>query len=568
MSYQVLARKWRPQTFAEVVGQAHVLSGLQHALDSGRLHHAYLFTGTRGVGKTTIARILAKCLSCQHGPTSIPCGQCDACVEIAKGRYVDLLEIDAASRTKVEDTRELLDNVQYAPAKGRFKIYLIDEVHMLSTHSFNALLKTLEEPPEHVKFLLCTTDPQKLPVTVLSRCLQLLLKHLLPTQIAQHLQEVLAAENIDFEAEAVRILAVKANGSLRDALSLLDQAIALGAGHVRQAAVQQMLGVTDQQYLLRLLQSLASGNFSTVMTDLENTLSQGVAPENLLADLARLIIAIAHQQVEPAWSSVQFSAEVLTPFVQQLPAEQLQVWYEILILSRQNLTLAPDPQTGLEMAFLRLMAFRPSAEPLGKAIKIPEAPTRVTQQHKTTPIAAKLKPKSNEPSMLSRASDYAIADLQEVSAPAASECPTADASTPKISPVAKVSLSPLDWDGLVAALPLPGMAKQLARYCTVLRFESGCLTLNIAESHAGLVNDRLKVTMLSALKEICPGIVRLEVVVSASEKALEQSPANQAVKIAEQQQQRIEAQMLEDPTVSYLRENFAVEVVPGSIKAR
>ena len=357
MSYQVLARKWRPQNFKEMVGQQHVLRGLINALDNDRLHHAYLFTGTRGVGKTTVARILAKCLNCETGITSEPCGTCGACQEITAGRFVDLIEVDAASRTKVEDTRELLDNVQYAPTHGRFKVYLIDEVHMLSGHSFNALLKTLEEPPEHVKFLFATTDPQKLPVTILSRCLQFNLKRMTLDMISGHLKHLLEAENIPGEDDSIRLLSRAADGSMRDALSLMDQAIAFGNGSLVLNDVQEMLGSIANDPLLALIKMVASGDGAGIIAKVEDM--AGVTPDFAAATDA--LIAMLHQlAVLQVVKGADEDNDNVRELANHLSKEDIQLYYQIAINGRRDLSLAPDPRSGFEMLLLRMLAFRPT----------------------------------------------------------------------------------------------------------------------------------------------------------------------------------------------------------------
>jgi len=378
MSYQVLARKWRPQAFADVVGQEHVLTALANGLSLGRLHHAYLFSGTRGVGKTTIARLLAKGLNCETGITATPCGQCDNCREIEQGRFVDLIEIDAASRTKVEDTRDLLDNVQYAPARGRFKVYLIDEVHMLSRHSFNALLKTLEEPPSHVKFLLATTDPQKLPVTILSRCLQFHLKALDVELIRKQLDYVLQQEQIESEPRALQLLARAADGSMRDALSLTDQAIAMGQGIVSGTIVSQMLGTLDDEQPLGLIEALVEGSGEQVMTLLNQAASRGVEWEALLVEMLRLLHRIAMVQLLPG--SINDEEESHAPRLRELarvvPPADVQLYYQTLLMGRKDLPLAPDRRMGVEMTLLRALAFHPQtaiAEPVARPATPPQA---------------------------------------------------------------------------------------------------------------------------------------------------------------------------------------------------
>ncbi len=386
MSYQVLARKWRPARFQEMVGQEHVLKALVNALDDDRLHHAYLFTGTRGVGKTSIARLFAKSLNCEQGVSSTPCGICSACKEIAEGRFVDLIEVDAASRTKVEDTRELMENVQYAPTHGRYKVYLIDEVHMLSTHSFNALLKTLEEPPPHVKFLLATTDPQKLPITILSRCLQFNLKNLIPERIVQHLIHVLSEEQIKFEESALWLLARSADGSMRDAMSLTDQAIAFGAGEINEADVRAMLGTIDQRLVYQMLDCLAASDAKALMTAVNDLAQFSPDYNTVLGDLISVLhrIAVAQAIPDAVDNSMGDQAQIIS-LSQQLSAEDVQLYYQVALMGRKDLPFVPDPREGLEMVLLRMLAFRPaSAQPreqrvlangaTAQAISSPEAP--------------------------------------------------------------------------------------------------------------------------------------------------------------------------------------------------
>ncbi|MGU0707847.1 DNA polymerase III subunit gamma/tau [Pseudomonas aeruginosa] len=361
MSYQVLARKWRPRSFREMVGQTHVLKALINALDNQRLHHAYLFTGTRGVGKTTIARILAKCLNCETGVSSTPCGECSVCREIDEGRFVDLIEVDAASRTKVEDTRELLDNVQYSPTRGRYKVYLIDEVHMLSSHSFNALLKTLEEPPPHVKFLLATTDPQKLPVTILSRCLQFSLKNMPPERVVEHLTHVLGAENVPFEDDALWLLGRAADGSMRDAMSLTDQAIAFGEGKVLAADVRAMLGTLDHGQVYGVLQALLEGDARALLEAVRHLAEQGPDWGGVLAEILNVLHRVAIAQALPeAIDNGQGDRERVLALAQALPAEDVQFYYQMGLIGRRDLPLAPDPRSGFEMVLLRMLAFRPA----------------------------------------------------------------------------------------------------------------------------------------------------------------------------------------------------------------
>ncbi|WP_080085909.1 DNA polymerase III subunit gamma/tau [Salmonella enterica] len=393
MSYQVLARKWRPQTFADVVGQEHVLTALANGLSLGRIHHAYLFSGTRGVGKTSIARLLAKGLNCETGITATPCGVCDNCREIEQGRFVDLIEIDAASRTKVEDTRDLLDNVQYAPARGRFKVYLIDEVHMLSRHSFNALLKTLEEPPAHVKFLLATTDPQKLPVTILSRCLQFHLKALDVEQIRHQLEHILNEEHIAHEPRALQLLSRAADGSLRDALSLTDQAIASGDGQVSTQAVSAMLGTLDDDQALSLVEAVVDANGERVMSLINEAAAPGIEWEALLVEMLSLLHRIAMVQLSPAALGSDMAAieQRMRELARTVPPGDLQLYYQTLLIGRKELPWAPDRRMGVEMTLLRALAFHPR-------MPLPEPETPRQSFAPVAPTAVMTPPQVQQPS--------------------------------------------------------------------------------------------------------------------------------------------------------------------------
>lgn len=393
MSYQVLARKWRPQTFADVVGQEHVLTALANGLSLGRIHHAYLFSGTRGVGKTSIARLLAKGLNCETGITATPCGVCDNCREIEQGRFVDLIEIDAASRTKVEDTRDLLDNVQYAPARGRFKVYLIDEVHMLSRHSFNALLKTLEEPPAHVKFLLATTDPQKLPVTILSRCLQFHLKALDVEQIRHQLEHILNEEHIAHEPRALQLLSRAADGSLRDALSLTDQAIASGDGQVSTQAVSAMLGTLDDDQALSLVEAVVDANGERVMSLINEAAARGIEWEGLLVEMLSLLHRIAMVQLSPAALGSDMAAieQRMRELARTVPPGDLQLYYQTLLIGRKELPWAPDRRMGVEITLLRALAFHPR-------MPLPEPETPRQSFAPVAPTAVMTPPQVQQPS--------------------------------------------------------------------------------------------------------------------------------------------------------------------------
>ncbi|MFP6799237.1 MAG: DNA polymerase III subunit gamma/tau [Pseudomonas sp.] len=432
MSYQVLARKWRPRSFNEMVGQTHVLKALINALDSQRLHHAYLFTGTRGVGKTTIARIIAKCLNCETGISSTPCGVCSICKEIDEGRFIDLIEVDAASRTKVEDTRELLDNVQYSPSRGRFKVYLIDEVHMLSTSSFNALLKTLEEPPPHVKFLLATTDPQKLPVTVLSRCLQFSLKNMPPERVVDHLTHVLAAENIPFENDALWLLGRAADGSMRDAMSLTDQAIAFGEGKVLAADVRAMLGTLDHGQVYGVLHALLEGDARGLIEAVRHLAEQGPDWNGVLSEMLNVLHRVAIAQALPeAVDNGQGDRERVLELARVLPSEDVQFYYQMGLIGRRDLPLSPDPRSGFEMVLLRMLAFRPADTHDAPRVALkPLGISQATANPATNPVAG--------------AAIVAPVSVPVVSSPVAQPAPVAEATpvAPVVVPEIPAAVTP------------------------------------------------------------------------------------------------------------------------------
>lgn len=438
MSYQVLARKWRPQTFADVVGQQHVLTALANGLSMGRIHHAYLFSGTRGVGKTSIARLLAKGLNCETGITATPCGVCDNCREIEQGRFVDLIEIDAASRTKVEDTRDLLDNVQYAPARGRFKVYLIDEVHMLSRHSFNALLKTLEEPPSHVKFLLATTDPQKLPVTILSRCLQFHLKALDVEQIRHQLEYILGEEKIPSETRALQLLARAADGSLRDALSLTDQAIASGDGHVTTAAVSTMLGTLDDDQALSLVEAMVQADGERVMNLLNEAAGRGVEWEALLVEMLSLLHRVAMVQLSPAALGSDMAAieQRMRELARVVPPAEVQLYYQTLLIGRKELSWAPDRRMGIEMTLLRALAFHPR-----KPLPEPEQPRQAPSIPVVNPVPVRQQmtpaPRPNETALPDTTSQVLQARTQLMRQQGANKAKKSEPAAPNLARPAK-----------------------------------------------------------------------------------------------------------------------------------
>jgi DNA polymerase-3 subunit gamma/tau len=452
MSYQVLARKWRPRNFAALVGQEHVVRALRHALEHKRLHHAYLFTGTRGVGKTTLARILAKCLNCETGITADPCGRCSACQEIDGGRFVDLLEVDAATNTKVDEMRQLLDTAQYAPTRGRFKVYVIDEVHMLSNSAFNAMLKTLEEPPEHLKFILATTDPQKIPVTVLSRCLQFNLKQMPPAAIAEHLQRLLAAENIAFEPEALPLIARAAAGSMRDALSLLDQAIAHGAGSIAAGNVRDMLGAVDATYLLRLLEAVAARNGAQLMAIADEMQSRSLSFDAALQDLAGLLLKLAMAHAVPeALDAGLPERDRLLGLAGRFDPEDVQLCYQIAVQGREDLQLAPDEHAGFVMTLLRMLAFRPE----GAA--------------------------------------SALADAVSVAAPLPQNAAGSNA--------ARAQPFRGDWPDLVRRLQVTGAARELARNSALSRHAEGMIELVVPKSMSHLAERNYQEKLKAALEQ-------------------------------------------------------------------
>lgn len=534
MSYQVLARKWRPGNFTEMVGQEHVLRALINALDENRLHHAYLFTGTRGVGKTTVARIFAKSLNCESGVTSQPCGTCAACQAIAEGRFIDLIEVDAASRTKVEDTRELLDNVQYAPTQGRFKVYLIDEVHMLSGHSFNALLKTLEEPPPHVKFLLATTDPQKLPVTILSRCLQFNLKRMPMPLIEEHLQYILQQEQVEFENQAIRLLAHGADGSMRDALSLLDQAIAYGGGKLDTAEVQTMLGTVSRDRILNILKALISNDASAVMTEVAALAEMTPDYQNALADLLVLLHQIALAQHAPdAVDENLIERETLQQLAQQLAVEDVQLFYQVGLIGRKDLPLAPDARTGFEMALLRMLAFKPQAT-VASAVTAPAV--MPAQGRSESPVTQK--PAAPDP-------DQAVVSSSPV---------------PTTRPPQAFNGN---WHGLVEAVNIKGMVKQLAVNCVLQLHNGNDMQLVLNHEYSQLLNSSLQAKLQDALSAFLGDKIKLNIVLGEPDT---ESPAQtQARNVAEKQQQA-EQSIDDDPTVRALKENFDAEIVPNSVR--
>ncbi len=585
MSYQVLARKWRPASFREMVGQQHVLKALVNALDNDRLHHAYLFTGTRGVGKTTVARILAKCLNCETGVSSSPCGTCSGCLEVAEGRSVDLIEVDAASRTKVEDTRELLENVQYAPTRSRYKIYLIDEVHMLSNHSFNALLKTLEEPPPHAKFLLATTDPQKLPATVLSRCLQFNLKNMVPEQIVEHLQHILSEESIGFDRESLGLLSRAASGSMRDALSLTDQAVAFGGGALNEADVRAMLGTVDRGRVLDLVEAVIAGAPETVM--------QGVAAiaehaPDFAATLDELI-SVFHQMtvaqmvpdgIDTTWSEQQRIVDL----AQQLTIDDTQLFYQFAMNGRRDLLITQDQRIGLEMTLLRMIAFRPAeiivagpadsgspggqeGEPPGKKHEPPVSPVAATSEEPVRAVAASVPavvssavgadsscPDAARPAAESDLYSNALSD----SLAAKSEAqPTTQSSAAADLP------TPGEWPEFFESLGLVGITQNVALHCELVDVSGRQMVFVLDEHNATLFNPRQVTALQAAISQVLSAPVTVTIDVGTVGR---NTPRHHREERAAARLKQAETSLAADEQLAALVREFDGEIVAGSIR--
>lgn len=593
MSYQVLARKWRPKTFQDMVGQEHVLKALIHALESQRLHHAYLFTGTRGVGKTTIGRLLAQCLNCETGITPTPCGECSSCREIQEGRFVDLMEIDAASRTGVDDMRELTDNVQYTPARGRFKVYLIDEVHMLTTQSFNAFLKTLEEPPEHVKFLLATTDPQKLPITVLSRCLQFNLKRMTPGLIANHLNYVLTQEQIPFEEAALWLLARAADGSMRDALSLTDQAIAFGNQQLASSDVSSMLGTIDQNDIARLVDTLVANDGPGLLVEIRRIADFAPDYTIILADLLSLFHRVTMEQVVPdSVDNALGDAEQIQALARQLSAEDAQLFYQAALIGRKDLAITPDARMGFEMTLLRMLAFRPGAsrrQPTtlasspAAASEPSEEPDRVhnsvagsTAEAAPAPEPYYQKPEPQDPEYPEPETE---ADLDVPAYLAKEQSPPPwneggdeeDNDEPEAPPVAAeaepeveapVTDAGFDWPGDFRSLGIVGMPGNLASQ-GAMRREGDVWVLTLDDGHVRLLTDRHQRRIGEALKQRFGDSATLRVETGDAEGL---TPAVWEEQQRQARQASAEQAIHNDPLVDEIVERFGGRVVEESIR--
>ncbi len=528
MSYLALARKWRPRSFAELVGQEHVRLALGNALTQGRVHHAFLFTGTRGVGKTTIARILSKCLNCETGVTATPCGTCASCREIDEGRFVDLIEVDAASRTKVDDTRELLENVQYSPTRGRYKVYLIDEVHMLSTHSFNALLKTLEEPPPHVKFLLATTDPQKLPVTVLSRCLQFNLKRMPAAMIGEHLVKVLDAEKIPHEPAAIRLVSQAADGSMRDALSLTDQLIAFGGGKVDEKSARGMLGTIDRDHVGKLARALATADAAALLAAARSLEEFSPDYGQVLDDLAALLTRVALQQLVSGYEGDElYDPALLKELASAIPAEDVQLYYQTAILGRRDLGYAPDTRTGFEMTLVRMLAFRPAGG-----------------------AAAGAAPGGGARAMGAGA------------ASAGASAPPSISVAPIVRPASAGPIDPVQWSRVIGDLDLTGAARQLATNCALLDHRDNTLRLAIDPKVARTPPQVEK--LIQALGKYLGRPVKLEFVEGAPSV---ETPSQTGERRSAEALDAAKRSLEDDPMVRELKSRFGATLHPESVRS-
>jgi DNA polymerase-3 subunit gamma/tau len=533
MTYQVLARKWRPRNFSEIVGQEHVVNSLINALKHNRLHHAYLFTGTRGVGKTTIARILAKAINCEARKDYNPCGQCNVCIEVDQGRYPDLIEVDAASRTKVDDTRDLLENTQYAPSSGRYKVYLIDEVHMLSGHSFNALLKTLEEPPEYVKFLLATTDPHKIPVTVLSRCLQFNLKSMLPDQVFLQMETILQKEAIEAESPALRMLARAADGSMRDGLSLLDQAIVFGNGRVNLDDVTAMLGTVAQQPVDNLIHALVERDAVKLFQIIDELCDLTPDFGDVLQRILLVLHKIALYQVAPSAVKNDFDLDSVVMLAEKISPEEVQLYYQIVLIGQRDLALAPDPRSGFEMVMLRLLTFQPAVS---------------EKQVRSSPVVSvkdTRQPKSQEPER----SGSSVQETLKVPEPVSQEKP--------------VTSDSVEWSDLVVAIKIRGMTREFANNCVLRNISDTVCTLELDTGHKHLLSPKIEDNLQKALQDYFAKPIRLVIQTGEVEAV---TPAMKHRKEREELQQNAVDSINNDEAVAALKERFDARVVPGTIE--
>ncbi len=552
MSYLVLARKWRPKTFSEVVGQQHVLKALINGLDQDRLHHAFLFSGTRGVGKTTLARIFAKSLNCEQGVSSNPCGECQSCQEVDAGRFVDLIEVDAASRTKVDDTRDLLDNVQYAPSRGRYKVYLIDEVHMLSTSSFNALLKTLEEPPSHVKFLFATTDPQKLPVTILSRCLQFNLRRLDVTQISDHLANILGKESVEFEHAALHEIARAADGSMRDALSLLDQAISYGAGNVTSEQVNQMLGTISQQQVQLLMSALINNDGQQLLQQAQEISAQGRDFKLVLNELLVSLQRIASIQLVPDLEHTdEKNFEQFQQLAQQCSPELIQLFYQIALHGKRDLPYAADPQSGFEMVLLRMLNFQPMKID-SDMTNIPPMPSTTAKQ--STQIKA---PQTHYAE--AKPVEPVIQHVAESPAPV-KETTTEQVTTSNIDQ----DINSANWLNIIGQLKLTAFARQLGDNSAFIKFENNKITLALSDGLSHLASGKAQERLTSELSRYLNQNITL--LIQQESQANTATLANERAEQKRSSQQQAVDSIHNDPVVDAIKQTFDARIIESTIK--
>lgn len=569
MSYQALARKWRPQNFAEVLGQEHIVSALSNGLDNQRVHHAFLFTGTRGVGKTTLARIFAKALNCEQGICSTPCGKCVPCRGVEQGNFIDLIEVDAASRTKVDDTRELLDNVQYTPTQGRFKIYLIDEVHMLSTHSFNALLKTLEEPPEHVKFLLATTDPQKLPTTILSRCIQFNLKALDLGKLTELLEKILQSEEVEYEPVALQIIARSAYGSARDALSLLDQGIAFGNGKVCTEAIRTMLGMIDDEFIHQLLTQVCGGQsaeaLQTVATMATRSVDFGTALDEMLTMLHNVALyQVSSQAVE--WKGVETAD--LSELAQHADAELLQLFYQICLIGKRDLAFAADPRSGFEMIVLRMISFRPDHRPAPRPEPRPENRSTVADAKTATDSASSGAGYTSHPHTINE--PPLPTDTTSASAHSATHSKTAKTANEVDSDTEWITLERLAagncWADYITQSGLTGLSRQMMMNTVLKSVDGSTLHLVLDVAHSHLLNDARVQKVATHFTQKFAQDIQLAITTSDRNPNAEATPSQQLDNAKQQKQQAAEQSFSQAPNVKELVDLFNAEVVSDSIR--
>ena len=560
MSYQVLARKWRPRKFSELVGQEHVVRALTNALDTGRMHHAYLFTGTRGVGKTTIARIFAKSLNCERGQSADPCGECSVCTSVDEGRFVDLLEIDAASNTGVDDVREVIENAQYAPSRGRFKVYLVDEVHMLSRNAFNALLKTLEEPPPHVKFLLATTDPQKLPVTVLSRCLKFNLKRLLPEQISGQMRHILGAENIAYDDSAIGELARAADGSLRDGLSLLDQAIAYGGGALHADDVRTMLGSVARGQVLGVLDALAAGDGERLLAECTQIASYSPDFGGVLDDLASVLHRLQLIQLIPGYKPEEGGADdsALASLAERMTPEDVQLYYQIATSGRRDLSIAPDARTGFEMAMLRMLAFRPDDG--GTSATRAERPAAAVSSPVVAPPRA-----AGASASPPRSAPVAPSQAEVRPAPVARAEPVAASAPVSVAPIATDDQGLPHWESLIERANLRGPFGLLAQNALLRERDGNTLVLALQPAHMSLAVEPMVSQMEERIGQALGERIRLRFV-SITADVIAETPAARAAQARDTAQSEAERSIEGDPLVQSLKREFGARVVPQSVK--